>query len=500
MKIYSSMIQILKSKYFLPVLLISLLTAESAFGSFLIYNLKNDSPYLKSKPIASNLLEEAPPLGEGEISDAVEEEIAKNPPKIKTSGTRKKVSTSQGEATIVSTGSITDDDLNKLQDYADDGPASTISYHDTTGRYPSLGTTLINYLYNTLLSSSSERAYMYEIEVIDCSTCDYGGLYTGSYLYGSGSDITKAFGWIKLNSYWYKDSAYFTDYMKLIFSHEYGHHYTLYHRWVDLDIPSGDRWPASYYSNRPLSLATTAADYSKGWSNCDVEIMAEDYSYFFSGYGQHAMSGVYGYPSGAISSWMYSLSSTAPTDNQAPSVSITSPSNGATVSGAVIFSANATDNVGVTRVEFIVDGGVVNTDSSAPYSMNWSSASVSNGSHSLKAKAYDSFQSSEATINVTVNNVGGDSENPSVVINQPASNPYNWSSDNLIVEATGSDNVGVVKMEFYINGLLAATELDSHIIRLWEYAPTPPGSYQLSAKAYDAAGNYATTSVTINKS
>ncbi|MHA1228420.1 MAG: Ig-like domain-containing protein [Candidatus Hodarchaeales archaeon] len=47
-------------------------------------------------------------------------------------------------------------------------------------------------------------------------------------------------------------------------------------------------------------------------------------------------------------------------DTTAPTVSITSPADGATVSGTVTVEASASDNVGVDRVEFFVDGEVNN--------------------------------------------------------------------------------------------------------------------------------------------
>jgi poly(hydroxyalkanoate) depolymerase family esterase len=63
-------------------------------------------------------------------------------------------------------------------------------------------------------------------------------------------------------------------------------------------------------------------------------------------------------------------------DTTAPAVSLTAPVNGATVSGTITLSANASDNVGVSRVEFSVDGSVVGTDTASPYSVSWNSASV----------------------------------------------------------------------------------------------------------------------------
>src|SRR5207302_7538160 len=59
-------------------------------------------------------------------------------------------------------------------------------------------------------------------------------------------------------------------------------------------------------------------------------------------------------------------------DGTAPTVSITAPSAGATVTGSVTVSANAADNVGVVGVQFKLDGANLGTeDLSAPYSTSW---------------------------------------------------------------------------------------------------------------------------------
>jgi len=96
-------------------------------------------------------------------------------------------------------------------------------------------------------------------------------------------------------------------------------------------------------------------------------------------------------------------------DTTAPTVSITSPANGATVVGTISINATASDNVGVTKVEFYVDGALKSTDTTSPYSYSWDSSSVANGSHSLTAKAYDAALNvgTSSAINVTVNNPSG---------------------------------------------------------------------------------------------
>ena len=95
-------------------------------------------------------------------------------------------------------------------------------------------------------------------------------------------------------------------------------------------------------------------------------------------------------------------------DTTPPTVNVTAPANGATVSGTVTVTADAADAVGVTRVEFLVNGEVVSTDTQAPYAFAWNSAAVSNGRHTLGARAFDAA-GNQATDNdtvVTVSNTG----------------------------------------------------------------------------------------------
>jgi len=96
-------------------------------------------------------------------------------------------------------------------------------------------------------------------------------------------------------------------------------------------------------------------------------------------------------------------------DTTPPTVTLTAPANGATVSGTITLSANASDNVGVTRVEFYVDGVLRGTDTTSPYSISWNTATVANGAHSVTAKAFDAAGNSatSAAANITVNNTAG---------------------------------------------------------------------------------------------
>jgi hypothetical protein len=95
-----------------------------------------------------------------------------------------------------------------------------------------------------------------------------------------------------------------------------------------------------------------------------------------------------------------------PPDTTNPTASITSPSNGATVGGTVTVSATASDNVGVTRVDLVVDGVVTGTDTAAPYTFAWNTTGASQGDHTLRVVASDAAGNtgSSGTISVTVDN------------------------------------------------------------------------------------------------
>jgi hypothetical protein len=96
-------------------------------------------------------------------------------------------------------------------------------------------------------------------------------------------------------------------------------------------------------------------------------------------------------------------------DTTAPTVSVTAPANGATVSGTVSVNATASDNVGVSKVEFYVDGTLRSTDTTSPYSYSWDTTTFSNSSHTIVAKAYDAANNigTSSNVTVTVNNTSG---------------------------------------------------------------------------------------------
>jgi hypothetical protein len=111
-------------------------------------------------------------------------------------------------------------------------------------------------------------------------------------------------------------------------------------------------------------------------------------------------------PGGGTSNAQNFTVSEAP-DTAPPTVSISSPTNGATVSGSVTVVASASDNFGVVGVQFKLNGANLEAeDTVTPYSISWNTALSTNGGHALTAVARDAAgnSSTAASVSVTVDN------------------------------------------------------------------------------------------------
>ena len=186
------------------------------------------------------------------------------------------------------------------------------------------------------------------------------------------------------------------------------------------------------------------------------------------------------------------LSGEGTADTTAPAAAVTAPCAGATVSGIAGVSVDAADDVGVTMVEFYVNGVLSGSGTASPF--NWDTRALANGSYNLTAKAYDDAGNvgASAALPVSVYNAPPDSTAPSVSIASPAGG----SSVNgaVTVSVAASDNVAVSKVELYVNGAIYGVYGTVPYDIPWNTSVYPLGSCTLQAKAYDAAGNLAWSS------
>ena len=158
-------------------------------------------------------------------------------------------------------------------------------------------------------------------------------------------------------------------------------------------------------------------------------------------------------------------------------------------SGTVTLSASASDNVGVTKVEFYVDGGLKGSVNAAPYALALNSATLTNGSHTLVAKAYDAANNvgTSAASGFSISNSSIDTTPPVV------SAAESGTSGTITLSASATDNVGVAKVEFYVDGALKGSASAAPFAVLLDSTMLIDGAHVLIAKAYDAANNVGTS-------
>ncbi|HIL94723.1 MAG TPA: hypothetical protein EYG51_02245, partial [Pseudomonadales bacterium] len=181
--------------------------------------------------------------------------------------------------------------------------------------------------------------------------------------------------------------------------------------------------------------------------------------------------------------------STGGSDTTPPIASIIGPADGATVSGSIPISATASDNVGVTQVQFFVDGVLLSTDTLAPFNASWATTTGTEGGHSLTAQASDAAGNLgiSAAVNVTVDNT-----DPAVSITGPADGAT--VSATVTITAEASDSSGVTQVQFLLDGVLLSTDFTAPYSAPWD-TTTFNGAHSLTTRATDGQGNVGTSAV-----
>ncbi|MDY7076208.1 MAG: Ig-like domain-containing protein [Chloroflexota bacterium] len=168
-----------------------------------------------------------------------------------------------------------------------------------------------------------------------------------------------------------------------------------------------------------------------------------------------------------------------------PIVSITSPNDGDDVTGVVNITADASDDVGVTQVEFFVDGSSIGVDTTAPYEVSWDSSAVGDGPHTISATATDTAdQTGDDSIGVTVDNTP-----PTVSITSPTDGEI--VAGTIAVTADANDaTTEVTQVEFFVDGGSIGVDTDGSDgwSVSWDTTGASDGNHTLSATATDGVG------------
>jgi hypothetical protein len=212
-------------------------------------------------------------------------------------------------------------------------------------------------------------------------------------------------------------------------------------------------WSSAVEPNGPVTLRAVAEDNAGQMSEATVEIIADN-------------------------------------EKVPPTVAITSPAEGATVSGVVTLSVSAADASGIRQVEYFVDSVSVGSSSSAPYSLSWVSMSAANGAKVITARATDMAYNStvSAPVQVVLDN---DKTPPQVSLTAPSAGATVQGS--VTVSANATDDRGVTQVSFYTGTRLIGTDTTAPYSVVWSTVSEPTGSHSLTARAQDAAGNITTS-------
>ena len=182
--------------------------------------------------------------------------------------------------------------------------------------------------------------------------------------------------------------------------------------------------------------------------------------------------------------------SALPPDTTAPTAAITSPANGASVYGPVTVTATATDDQGVASVDLLVDGVLVATSTTAPYSFSWSATAT--GSHTLQARARDGVGNTTTSAPVTVT-VPADTTAPSAP-GTPSSNGVTPTSATLSW-AAATDDRGVTGYQVLRDGTQVG---QSTGLSFTDTGLSAGATYSYAVRAVDAAGNVGPASAPVS--
>ncbi len=178
-------------------------------------------------------------------------------------------------------------------------------------------------------------------------------------------------------------------------------------------------------------------------------------------------------------------------DATAPVLALTGPADGEIVRGTVQVAATASDDGVIAQVAFLANGTAIGVDASAPYEVPWNTGDFADGPVMLVARATDGTgNEAESTRSVVVDNSG-----PSISIEEPAAGDIHGL---VMVKVRAADASGVDRIDVYADALYLGTAvpvaLDPGAYSIsWQTTAVDNRSYNLTAIAYDAVGNVASS-------
>lgn len=176
-----------------------------------------------------------------------------------------------------------------------------------------------------------------------------------------------------------------------------------------------------------------------------------------------------------------------------PVVRITHPKNNAEVAGRITIRAKARDDLGINKVDFLIDGSLARTDFKPPYKYICNTKGWSEGEHSITAVATDSNNQQTAfAITVIV-----DPETlPSIKIIEPSDKAV--LRESVWIKTQTPIKNSFDKAEFYINGDKVFEDTSAPYNFYWDISSAENGLYSIQAVVVDKKGQAAADKISIN--
>jgi peptidoglycan/xylan/chitin deacetylase (PgdA/CDA1 family) len=177
--------------------------------------------------------------------------------------------------------------------------------------------------------------------------------------------------------------------------------------------------------------------------------------------------------------------------NPAPVVTLDEPTANSALAGVRYIRATATDDEGIARVRFLLDGVQLGTRTVTPYRWKWNTATVPDGPHTLQVIAEDVTGNATASAIVPVLVVN--SGDPVIVsLLEPASGAT-VSGASVYLRAAPFAPLGVVRVRFFLDGVQLGTRTAEPWRWKWDSRTVPDGVHLVRAVAEDPLGRTAAT-------
>lgn len=181
-------------------------------------------------------------------------------------------------------------------------------------------------------------------------------------------------------------------------------------------------------------------------------------------------------------------------DRIPPEIELVLPVPNSTLYQPFFVEAEASDNQGVWRVEFVFgseNGAVVYIDENPPYRLAIRLPSSYQGQQPFYAEAVDKAGNRSKTNIISVAVDGDDVLKPRISITQPPYDALVNGSEVIITAFVSDNNNATAKVNFYQNNVFINDDLEFPFEITWDSASFADGIHALKAEAFDPAANNA---------